>query len=362
LTVPGAGVVNGTTLTGSQALRLYTNTRNFVADGNVGALADFLNRSTNVTGRGGGFIGGGLPQDFLVFNPQFQSIGLNGNLGNSTYHSLQVQATKRLSYGLTGRVGYTWSKTIGISNDDNNVDARDPRNINLDKSVVGYHRGHSITSNSTWNLPLGANRAFLAGAPNWAQKIVANWQLGGLFSWTSGAPLAIRVGNGTSGLLNIWQSATNTPDLIGALPEAKLTKNTDGSLPTLFPGLTQATDPGRSGVTTVNSLQNQFTLRAMVDAQGNPVLVNPAPGKIGTLGVRRIEGPSRLDFDANLLKRVQITETKEFEFRVDVVNVLNHANFENPTAANLDINSTQFGRFTEASTARRFTIGARLNF
>ena len=40
------------------------------------------------------------------------------------------------------------------------------------------------------------------------------------------------------------------------------------------------------------------------------------------------QGPPRLGFDANLIKRVRITETKEFEFRVDAVNVLNHPLFE----------------------------------
>ncbi len=54
INVPGAGVVNGTTLTGSAALRQSTNTRTFVANGNVGALANFLNTSTSYTGKGGG--------------------------------------------------------------------------------------------------------------------------------------------------------------------------------------------------------------------------------------------------------------------------------------------------------------------
>ena len=43
LNIPGAGVVNGRTVTGSSALRLYTNTRTLLANGSVGGLADFLN-------------------------------------------------------------------------------------------------------------------------------------------------------------------------------------------------------------------------------------------------------------------------------------------------------------------------------
>ena len=107
--------------------------------------------------------------------------------------------------------------------------------------------------------------------------------------------------------------------------------------------------------------------------------MNPAPGQIGNLGRNTIEGPALLGFDANLIKRVRITETKEFEFRVDTINVLNHPNFDVP---NVNINSTgsgiatapgatvtgpggtsaPFGRITSAAGERRFVISGRLNF
>ena len=83
---------------------------------------------------------------------------------------------------------------------------------------------------------------------------------------------------------------------------------------------------------------------------------------VNTLGLKWIEGPARFNFDANLIKRVKITETKEFEFRVDAVSILNHPIFDPPTAQNMSIDSTSFGRITSASGIRRFTMGARLNF
>jgi hypothetical protein len=73
-----------------------------------------------------------------------------------------------------------------------------------------------------------------------------------------------------------------------------------------------------------------------------------------------------------LVKRVRINETKEFEIRLDAINVLNHPNFGNPT---VDINSVNFGVIplpgAPGSTGdqgpvsagnRTFTFGARLNF
>ena len=140
---------------------------------------------------------------------------------------------------------------------------------------------------------------------------------------------------------------------------------------TYFPGLRQIADPSIAGVTTAQGLNGQFSNKAIVDEKGNLVLVNPAPGEVGSLGLRWIEGPAHLGFDANLIKRVKINETKEFEVRVDVVNVLNHPNFgyntnrdtqNNPFLLNTNINSPDFGRFTDAQGSRRFTLGARLNF
>ena len=61
----------------------------------------------------------------------------------------------------------------------------------------------------------------------------------------------------------------------------------------------------------------------------------------------------------NLIKRVKISETKEFEIRVDAINVLNTPQWGNP---NLNIDNTNFGRITTATGNRRFVMNARLNF
>ena len=160
----GSGVINGTTVTGSVSLRANTNSRAFIANGNVGGLADFLNRSTNVTGQGGGFVrnSGLFPENFFVLNPQFNSVTLNSNPGNSTYHSLQLELTKRLSHGLTNSTTYTWSRAIGENDGNGAVDYRDPKNRRLNKALLGYHRTHTITSNGTFELPFGPSRAFLS--------------------------------------------------------------------------------------------------------------------------------------------------------------------------------------------------------
>lgn len=357
LNIPGVGVVNGTTIRGSSALRRYTATRTFVANGAAGALANFLTTSTNVTGQGGGFIrrSGRFAEDFLVPYPQFNEMGLNANVANSTYHSLQLQVTKRMSHGLAGTGSYTWSKNLGLGEAEGDISERDPRNRNLDKSLLSFHRAHVIAGNGIWSLPFGQNRAIFGNVPGWLNQLVGQWQLGGIMRWSSGQPLAIRAG----GLSNIWQSAANTtPVLLGDLPTPKLTMR-DGALPTYFPGLTVGTDPGRSALPTTDTLNLAGDIRAIFDAQGRPLLVNPQPGEVGSLAKRVLEGPSRLQLDMNLQKRLRIDERRELEFRADVTNVLNHPVFGAPT---VNINSANFGQIDSASDGRKFTLGARLNF
>jgi hypothetical protein len=360
LTLPsGGGVVNTTTVRGSAALRNSTATRVFVANGNIGALADYLNRNTTVVaGQGGGIIrnSGLFPENWLVTNPQFNQATVATNPSSSTYHSLQVQVTRRLSQGFTNQTSYTWSRTIGsLENEAGTLAPRDPRNLSLDRAVLGFHRTHSLTSNGTFELPFGPNRRLFANAPGWMQRLTERWQLGAILGWSSGSPMTI-----TAPVSTLWQTTGgNTPMLVGSFSKSVggVTKVSNGVV--YFDGYQQIADPGLAAVTTVNALDTRYTLFAIADAQGNPVLINPGAGQIGTLGRNVIEGPGRLTLDANLIKRVRIDETREFEFRLDSTNIMNHANFGEPTT---NINSTDFGRITSASAARRFTVSARLNF
>jgi hypothetical protein len=360
LTIPGtSGAVNGTTVRGSAALRAWTGTggtRASIATGAVGTFVDLLNRSTLVRGAGGGIIrnSGLFPENWIVTNPQFNSVTSNENPGSSTYHSLQLQATRRLTSGFTSQASYTWSRAIGTADGDGALSTRDPNNRSLDKKLLGYHRTHSIAANGTYELPFGPGRPFLANTKGFLQRLVERWQFGAIFGWNSGAPLDI-TGTGST----TWQNTPGTPHIVGDFPKSTGKVTMTDSYPTYFPGLTQIEDPSRAGVSTLNGLTSSFNLLAIADAQGRPLLVNAGPAEIGGMGFAWIEGPSRLTLDVNMIKRIAITESKNFEVRMDATNVLNHPNFGNPVTS---INSTTFGRISTASGARRFTLGARLNF
>ena len=375
----GSGVINGTTVTGSASLRANTLSRSFLADGNVGQFANFLNTSTTVTGIGGGLLrnSGLFPENFITVNPQFSAVVMQTNPSGSTYHAMNLQVTKRLSHGFTNQFAYTWSKTLGQANGgaqgpDGNVAYINPRDRSRDKGLVGFHRTHDIRSNGTFELPFGPNRRFLSSGSGFFTRLVERWQLGGIFSWTSGAPLTITASGSTFtyASASILSPAQTTPVILANFPKSTgmVTPGANGA--NYFAGLKQIPDPAKAAVTTAQGLQNQFSKFAIADAQGNPILVNPAPGQLGSLGLRWIQGPSHVGLDLNLVKRVRVTERKEFELRIDAVNVLNTPYWTDPVT---DINSTSFGNVSGAGTtgsnqrdnvtgARTFTINARLNF
>src|SRR5262245_24660719 len=213
---------------GSEALRQFTTTNQWIANGEVASLANFLNSSSTGTGEVGGLLRqNGFPENFIVVNPQFGSLQLNGNDDNSSYHSLQTSLTKRLSSGLSGEFNYTWSRAIGNSAagnsnlSDTTTSERDPRNRILQKGLLTFHRTHGLKGHGTWQLPFGPNRLLLANAPGWVHRVVEGWTVSGIMSWNSGQPLSITTtrrtldsrGNGTA------TASVNTPDLVGVLPD-----------------------------------------------------------------------------------------------------------------------------------------------
>jgi hypothetical protein len=332
-----------------------------------------------VTGKAGGLVArNGFPDNFIVANPQYAAVVLNTNPGSSTYHSMNLQVTKRLSHGFTNSFAYTWSRTLGENNGDGGLEYQNPRDRHSNHALLGFHRTHDFRSNGTLELPFGPGRKFFSNAPGFVSRIIERWQFGGIFSWSSGAPITITATNSQTtwtavpGTINLTRTA-NTPNILGNFPKdvGKITYTASGA--TFFSGYQQVDDPFKSSVTTAQTLRDSVSNKALADSKGNIILANPAPGTIGTLGRTWIEGPTHAGFDVNLVKRVKLAEQKELEFRIDAVNVMNNPRW-NFVTGGMDINNANFGKLTAADPTggvsqsdfpvanRRFTFNARLNF
>ncbi|HEY3837814.1 MAG TPA: hypothetical protein VGL72_14635, partial [Bryobacteraceae bacterium] len=361
ITIPGVGTINNTTLTGSQALRQYSVTNAFIANGSVGALANFFNTTSTGTGVNGGLLShAGLSQNFIVANPQFNSVFLIDNNGNSTYDSLQVHITKRLGHGLTGQGSYTFSKTLG----DTSTAIRDQRNLALSKSLLGIDRPELFQFNLSYAVPIGRDRSFFRNMPRWLDEVVGGWQVASAFQWQSGAPLTFTA----TGVNTFSNLATNTANLVGALPTGFSQVTKGAGFVQYFPTLTSqaAPAPNFGGDPT---LPGRFTNLEVVNSSGQAVLVDPNPGTTGNTAYNLpgLRGPSLMGFNGSMSKGFKIRERYTLTLRADAINLSNTPQWGYSTTSgilgiNTNINSTSFGRITSAAGNRMVTVYARIDF
>jgi len=348
--------VNGSTVRAGACLRSNANTRTFFAQGNVGGFANYINTTTNFTNDAGGLIrNGGLPENLVVANPQFLHSRVTGNFANSTYHSMQADLTKRFSHGYTLQSNFTWSKALGEeegAGQEMNDNYRNGRDRALDKRLLSFDRKFVFRTNGTLELPFGPGKALLGGSSGFLARVVESWQLGTIFNVFSGQPI-----NFTSSVSSFNAETDGTPNQFGEIPRfGAITRVSDGVV--YYQGvLQQVEDPSVAGMEA--SLRARSTLRAIADSSGRIIMANPLPGQIGSMGYRTAWGPGSYGFDINLVKRVRIGEGKDFEFRVDAIDVLNTPHFGNPETS---ISDNNFGRITSATGNRLVVLNARINF
>ena len=349
--------VNGVLQTGSMALRQNTSFRANIANGNYAAVASLLNSSTAATGQGGGLIrNGGLPENFVVNNPQFSGVTFETNPGSSTYHSMQAQLTFRPRSGLSYQATYVFSKALTTCADQNCSVWANATNRTLDKSLQASDRRHDFRINGTWELPFGPNRLLFTNSHGFLARLTQQWQVSGILDMTSGAPDNI---GGAGSTINTYIGYSR-PDIVGTFPHQGKAQQT-ATLPVYFtPGtFTSVTDPQCAGVTSAQALQTACTMRAIADARGNILLQNPTPGKIGTLGLGRVQGPGSFRFDLSGSKTIKLSETKSVQFRLDARNVLNKPILGDPI---LDINSASFGQIAASGVTGNRNFQAQLRF
>ncbi len=361
LTVPGQGAVNGTTVRGSDYARSNSTIAHYLANGNAGAMADYLNSTPLGTNVNGGLLTkAGLPQNFFVTNPQFENVYLVGNNANSTYHALQVEYEKRFSHGWVYQGNYTFSKALGENElgttqyYDNAY--RDPLNRSFDKRIMTFNRTHVFKSNGIYELPFGRGRSLLRNANRVVDGILGGWKVSGILTFTSGVPFTV-----TAPISSFTKYTTgNTPNVTGPLSKSTGQLQFNGSGACYFCGFKQIPDPNISLL--APSLASQSTLLAQT-GPGGVILQNPLPGTLGDLAQTFFTGPNFFNLDASMTKQFKITERYNLEVRTDWANSTNHPDFATATI-DASIDDPSFGRFTRAGSNlnRIITIGARLNW
>jgi carboxypeptidase family protein len=266
-------------------------------------------------------------------NPYISYATILESKGDSSYNALQVEVTQRLSRGLQFRANYTWSKnldltsatgtSLGTNESQNIMNAYNP---GRDWGPAALNVSHQGTGNFTYELPIGQGKVWLNGVTGVADKLASGWQVNGIVTLLSGFPSTPLVGSSRSGNGDFY-----TPDR-------------------------PSENPAFNGPVIVGSPNQWFNPNAYV---------LPTVGTFGNVGRGVLTGPELASVDFSVFKNTRITEQLGLQFRAEVFNIFNHANFGSPNAlvfSGNNFSSTAGIISATVTTSRQMQFGLKLSF
>jgi hypothetical protein len=259
--------------------------------------------------------------------------------GDSSYHALQIDLRRRFSRGLSLRGIYTWSKTLDDGDSVNQTTAgnapglvSNPFNLRADKGLATFDARNVAVINALYALPVGQGQPLANGLQGWRTKLVSGWSVAGILTAQSGFPFTPQLSYNPS----------NTGD----------TRNPVR----LF------LNPNFTGPVVLGNPNQWFNPAAFIAPPS-------ASGFSGNAGRDTYIGPALATWDFSVLKETALRERLNLQFRAEIFNLLNRANFNTPnlivftppTATNLTGLSGTAGAITSTSTtSRQIQLGLKL--
>ncbi len=259
--------------------------------------------------------GAGIP--VLQFGNRFAQVDFKTSGGTMHYDSLQTTVNRRFSKGLTAGFQWTYGHSIGNTGGSNEAQTtQNPFYYGQDHGNNAFDVRHSINLSLLYQLPFQFQNRL-------AKLLGSGWEVGGILNGRTGLPMDITISrpdivyqvNGTDTYVAspIVQS--------GRIMTTPVVNNPYGGAfrSNRRPDVVQGVDPflkGANGTTFLNPAA--FAI--------------PQPGKFGNLGRFALHGPGMSQLDLTLHKIFPIREQMNMEFRAEVYNIFNKANFNNPPA------------------------------
>jgi hypothetical protein len=301
----------------------------------------------------------------------FAEIDTKTSGGTDSFNALELTLTRRFDTGLTLNSQYTFSKSFGMTSGSNEsrtaaqpfgATPRPSGDTNDYSADIGYNTfdvRHTFNLSALYDLPIGRGKRFDFGG--FGNAILGNWEVGAIFNARSGLPIDVTLTRPDVVIKCTNPAAGCTADEARALPG---TISSASPLPAGFTAVVNAPGGGSS----------RQTRRPNLIPGVNPYLNNdrnflnpaafsiPAPGTFGNLPRNALKGPNFRQFDLIFNKRFRFSETTNIEFRTEIFNVLNHANFSNPAstlnnALGTGTNQLQPGQpFTQSAAGSTFGL------
>jgi hypothetical protein len=240
--------------------------------------------------------------------PNANTFTYDSSVGNSIYHALQLQLTRRFARGTSFSILYTFSKAIDDSSTLGGGPVLIPGDIAAERALSPTDQRHNLRVNYNYQSPIANTRT---GA---MATLLRGWTIAGVLTATSGTPFTAVVNgdpSGTGYFGNARAQATGLPVTLGS-------------------------------------------------GYFNPAAFTvPALGTFGNAGRDTIPGIANFSLTASFFRSFRIDDKRRIEFRIDSTNPINHVNV---TAINTTVNSIQYGLPTNAGAMRSVTATVRLRF
>ena len=294
----------------------------------------------------------GSPPDTV--NPHFGSVRGLFYVGHSSYNALETQIAKRMSHGLQLQGTFTWSKSIdtnsaSVAGDTfgNSISSLHWFDTRLSRGLSDFNVGRTFVLNGEWEVPTAKS---LTGPAKWA---LGGWQLGLIFTASDGIPFSPTWGTGADPANTLSGDDWAFPNRLGGAGCKTLTNpgNRTNYIKTQCFQVPTAPD-----LAFWNANCNAAPA-SLVDGNGDPIVLNhpqdpsqdgaawlpalPCFNLRGNAGRNILTGPGLTSLDFSLFKNMpipRISERFNIQFRAEIFNLLNHANFAPPTTPdNTDI-------------------------
>ncbi len=259
-----------------------------------------------------------------TLNANFGSIRADFFGANSSYDSLVVGATKKMSHGFQFQSSFTWGKSIdensaGAAADSfqNSLSSLHWYDMRLSRAISDYNIGRTLSVSMLYDPPTPKVSSSLA------KVALGGWEFGTIFTANDGLPVTPIIG----------------ADLVGQ----------NSSDPWSFPDRVPCkslTNPGNlNNYINLDCFQAPTTKSmAFYNANCIPSTFNPAfafpvcANRYGNAGRNIIVGPGLADLDFSAFKNFpirKVSETFNVQFRAEFFNIINRPNFGPPADTNV---------------------------
>lgn len=273
-------------------------------------------------------------------NPNFGSVrGMFYN-GHSYYNALEAQLAKRMSHGFQVQGTFTWSKSMDTSSASvagdsfgNSISSLHWFDLRLSRGLSDFNVGRTFVLNGTWEVPSPKS---LSPPAQWA---LGGWELGLIFTASDGVPFTPTWGTGSDPQFTLSSDDWAFPNRLGGSGCKTLTNPGN---PNRYIKTECFSVPSAPNMNFWTANCDQFP-PSLQPTTGPPV---PAPfpqcfNLRGNAGRNILIGPGLTELDFSLFKNnyvKRISERFNVQFRAEIFNILNHANFAPPvTPTNTDI-------------------------